>query len=265
MVALLLWLAACETQVNTAEQSASTVRCLLREDSRAAAAVAEQALARFGNGSELLKLYGQSLLRDRTRSASAREYLEKAIALAPKDPEAHYLLAQWACLHNAEQLCLDSAKRALAAAPGNELASLQLNALAAIAAAKLGQTEVARQAWQQSWSSNLNLRVRDPLSAFQYVEFLEQNGGGAQAAVVVAAILRHNPQFGPAHAQQARRLFAKGETKEAIAAAENALKGILMNKETTRAMHMLLARAWFRAGNEAKAAEHQKWIEQNPH
>ena len=118
-----------------------------------------------------LKAQGRALLEDRTRSAQARAPLEKAVKLTPNDPEAHYYLARWACLHNADRLCLAEAGTALRLAPGNDDASLQLNTLAGIAAEKLGQPETAEKAFAAALSSNRKLGSKTR-AAYQYLDFL---------------------------------------------------------------------------------------------
>lgn len=234
-------------------------------DSEAALESAEKGITAHPGSAELLKAASRLLLRDRRRSAAAGELLARAVEIAPKDPETHYYRAQWACLHNEEALCIDAAEKALTLAPGNRTADLQLNTLIGIAANKLNQPEKAEAAFRRAIEDNKALDLRDPLAAYQYVDFLLRRARDEEAQETVQWLLLKVPTFGPALLARAQFLARQGQQEVAITLAEKALVSEWMDKDKLRAAHMLLARAHFLLGDDAKAAKHQKWIEENPH
>ena len=211
-----------------------------------------------------LKAQGRALLEDRTRSAQARAPLEKAVKLTPNDPEAHYYLARWACLHNADRHCLAEAATTLRLAPGNDDASLQLNTLMGIAAEKLGQPETAEKAFVAALEANKRLGLKDPLSAFQFIDFLLKRARDDDAQPLVQLLMDKSPAFGPAFLEHAKYLARQGQKEKAAELAEYSLKLRWMDKEKQRAAHVLLARTYFQLGNEKEAQRHQEWVEQNP-
>ncbi len=212
---------------------------------------------------ERLKAQGRALLDDRTRSAQARTPLEKAVKLAPGDPEAHYYLARWACLHNEDRLCVAEARAALALAPRNDDAALQLQTLIGIAAERLSQPEAAEAAFIAALEANKRLGLKDPLAAFQYVDFLLKRARDADASPLIQLLIDKVPAFGPAYLERAKMLAREGKRKEAVELAEYSLKLRWMDREKQRAAHVLLARAYFQLGDEESARKHQEWVEQN--
>jgi tetratricopeptide (TPR) repeat protein len=212
----------------------------------------------------LLKAKGSLLLRDRTRSAQGRAPLERAVKLAPKDPEARYYLAQWACLHNEEALCLSEAAAALRLAPGNVNATLQLNTLIGIAAEKLSRPAQAERAFTAALQANRRLGFKDPLAAFQFVDFLLKRGREEQAQPLVELLMKEAPTFGPAFLERAKYLARQGKLEQGASLAEYSLGLAAMDREKQRAAHLLLARTCFQLGREEDAQRHQSWVEQNP-
>lgn len=237
---------------NAAEQRGDAVR---------AEQIVRQALVTNPNSVELLKAEGRMLLRDQSRSALARDPLTKAVALAPKDPEAHYYLSQWACLLNMDEQCMSEARQALRLAPGNVQAELQLNTLIGMAAEKTGAAAVADAAFRASYVANQKLGLPDPLSVYQYVLFLLKRAKDEEAQAIVVVLMQKAPRFGPAWLERAKWVAKKGQTAEAVRMAEQALTLPGMQKEQLRAAHMLLARTYFQLGREDEASKHQEWIE----
>jgi tetratricopeptide (TPR) repeat protein len=224
----------------------------------------DAALRSQPDSAQLLKAKGSLLLRERTRSAQARAPLERAVALAPKDPEARYYLAQWACLHHEEELCLAEATESLRLAPGNANAALQLNTLIGIAAEKLSRPAQAEKAFAAALEANRDLGWRDPLAAFQYIDFLLKRGREEQAQPLVELLMKHVPSFGPAFLERAKHLARQDKLEQAVELAEHSLKLAGMDREKQRAAHLLLARACFQLGREEDAQRHQSWVEENP-
>jgi tetratricopeptide (TPR) repeat protein len=231
----------------------------------AAARIIDRGLEKHPRSAPLLKARGGALLQDRRRSATAGEPLRKAVEVAPKDAEAHYLYSQWACLHNQQELCIREAEAALGLEPRNAIAALQLKTLIGVAADKLDRPAQAEAAFRQALEINRKMGLPDPVAAHRFVDFLAQRGREDEAQPVVDLLLAHSPRFGPAYLERAKYLNGKGETQKAIDLAERALDLEGMDREKLRAAHLLLARAWFRLGREEQAARHQTWIEQNPH
>jgi tetratricopeptide (TPR) repeat protein len=224
----------------------------------------DAALRSQPDSAELLKAKGSLLLRDRRRSAQARAPLERAVKLAPKDPEARYYLAQWACLHHEEALCLAEATASLRLAPGNADAALQLNTLIGIAAERLSRPAQAEKAFAAALEANRALGWKDPLAAFQYIDFLLKRGREEQAQPLVELLMKHAPTFGPAFLERAKHLARQEKFEEAIELAEYSLKLGAMDREKQRAAHLLLARTCFQMGRQEDAQRHQSWVEANP-
>jgi tetratricopeptide (TPR) repeat protein len=232
-------------------------------DPAGALQAAQDGLAVHPQSVPLLKAAGRLLLRDQRRSALARDPLTRAVQLAPQDPETHYYFSQWACLHNMDALCETEARKALEMAPGNEQASLQLNTLIGMAAERQNRPEAAEQAHRRSLESNRKTGLRDPLAAYQYLDFLLKRGRDEDAQTLVALLIDRAPSFGPAWLERAKYLARQGKTTAAIDLAEKALTLEAMDAEKLRAAHVLLARAYFQLGREEEAARHQAWVEQN--
>jgi tetratricopeptide (TPR) repeat protein len=242
------------------------VDCYMRlGEANTALITLEKALTSHPNSVPLLKTAGRLLLHDRQRSARAKEPLSRAVELAPNDPETHYFLSQWACLHNQEEICLEEAEKTLSMASGNAAAGLQMNTLIGVAASKLGQPEKADAAFREALAINRQTGLRDPASAFRYVDFLVRQSRNDEALPLVDEILKKAPSFGPAHLERAKALQRAGKPEEAIRLAQQALKLDGMERDNLRAAHMLLARCYFQLGDDEAAAKHQEWIEKNPH
>ena len=205
-----------------------------------------------------LKAEGRALLVDRTRSAQARAALEKAVQLAPGDPEARYFLARWACLHQENALCLTEARAALALSPGNGNASVQLNTLIGIAAGRAGQPDAAEAAFQSALESNRRMGLKDPLAALHYVDFLLQQQRDGEAEALVGLLIERAPAFGPAYLERAKILARRGKRAEAAETAELSLKLRWMDRDRQRAAHALLAQLYSQLGDQDQARLHQE-------
>lgn len=210
-----------------------------------------------------LKAEGQALLDDRTRSAQARGPLEKAVKLTPGDPEAHYYLARWACLHNEDRLCMGEARAALSLAPHNDDAALQLQTMIGIAAQNTNQPKAAEAAFVAALGANKRMGLKDPLAAFQYIDFLLKRARDSDALPIIQLLMDKVPAFGPAYLERAKLLARDGQRKEAVEMAEYCLKLRWMDREKQRAAHVLLARTYYQLGDEESARKHQEWVEQN--
>ena len=240
--------------------------CHLRlGDPKAALEALDRGLRAHPESVAMLKTAARLLLHDRRWSARANDPLERALKLVPEDPELHYYMSQWACLHNREDLCLEEAEKTLAMAPGNAAAGLQLNTLIGIAASKLGQPEKAEAAFLKALDYNRRSGLGDPAAAYRYVDFLNREARAEEALKLATEILEKAPAFGPAHLERAKALQREGKPEEAIQLTEKALGLDGMQRENLRAAHMLLARCYFLLGDEEAAAKHQEWIEKNPH
>jgi tetratricopeptide (TPR) repeat protein len=139
-----------------------------------------------------------------------------------------------------------------------------MNTLLGMCEARLDHLDGARAAFVAAMEVNRRAPVLDPSSAYQYVQFLVRSGAAAEALPIIGEVLRHAPDFGPAHLEQAKALERAGNLDAAVASARRALAAAANSPANVRAAHLILARCFFRLGRTAEAEAEQKWIESNP-
>src|SRR5690606_30435781 len=93
-------------------------------------------------------------------------------------------------------------ERAALALPGlNDLARLQMYTLLGMCHGQLpddADARGAREAFERALEINAARQPYDPVSAFQYVQFLSRHGDTDAAERVVDQILQRAPRFAPA-------------------------------------------------------------------
>lgn len=207
------------------------------------------------------KRLGQLLLKTNPEDGRAEQLLAQAAQAQPRDAEAHYLYGQWACLNNRQELCLIELKKALALAPSNHLAQMQIYTMIAVAEDQSNRPHPAESAFLKAQQYNRLLPAPDPLATFQYVKFLTSHSREEEAQRVLLELLRRTPDYGPALFERAKYLLKKGQSEEAISEGEKALKSSGNDAAQLRAIHAFLAKTYFALGRDAQAEAHQRAIE----
>jgi tetratricopeptide (TPR) repeat protein len=249
---LYVLLSSCYTQMADTAKAVATLRAGLR--AHPASPVLERAL-------------GQLLFRGRYDNVEAGALLGRAARALPKDPEARHYYAQWAYLNGRDRICVEHERAALALPGLNDLATLQMQTLLGMCYSRLPEAEGeagARRAFQAAYEINGRRTTYDPVSAFQYVQFLARYGEDAAAQVIVDGILQRVPRFAPARLERAKYHDKAGDPTRAIAEARLALASDGNDVNTERAAHILIARCYALLGNAEEAASEQAWIEAHP-
>jgi tetratricopeptide (TPR) repeat protein len=196
----------------------------------------------------------------KTRALSiARGLLERAVAMAPRDPLVHYVYGR-AFREDAPDLALKSWEKALELGPGPELCVEIYTQKAALHAAR-SEFAAAEQAFQAALEQNRALRMVQPQAALEYARFLYQHHKFPEAEAVVEGVLRWRPLYPPARLERARLFERQKRWAEAIREAEFVLSHSEDNPPLARQAHLVLARAYRFAGDLEKSRRHVAWLE----
>jgi tetratricopeptide (TPR) repeat protein len=193
--------------------------------------------------------------------AGAENTLAETARLLPRDPEAHFLYGQWACLNNRHELCVIELKKSLLLAPPNEQARMQIYTLTAMAEEELGRTAAAEASFRRALAANRKLAEQSPHATQRFVEFLAQRNRDQEAQPLVDEILKYAPNFGPAHFERAKWLARQRRLDDALAAGQRALENLNGQTEALRAVHAFMAKTFFAAGRPDEAKVHEDWIQ----
>ena len=225
----------------------------------------DAALATHPDSGILQKALGRALLDSRSADSRTGQLLANARKVLPGDAEAHFLYGQWACLRQQESACVQALNSALAlTAPDNYVALVLINGMLGVARDRLSQPRLATAAFERALAAYGKLEPPVPEVPYQYVRFLLARSDLAAAQRVNKEILRRNPQFAPAHLEQAQFHFRAGRVEPAIEEANLALGYAPADKTLLRAIHVFLVKAYSALGREAEAREHQQWVDSNP-
>jgi tetratricopeptide (TPR) repeat protein len=190
--------------------------------------------------------------------------VRKAALARPLDPQAHYLLGQWACLNDRQDLSVRELTRALELTSANPRARMQIHTYLGISYERLNRPGDAEKAYRQALAVNRKLRAPDPGAYMQLAKFLEDEQREAEAQEVLAEVLRLAPAFGPAHLERAKFLADQDKPVEALAEGELALRYAGTGGLQLRAAHAFLARIDSVLGRAGEAKAHREWIETHP-
>lgn len=210
------------------------------------------------------KALGRLLLRENPRDPQIEQLLSGAVRARPRDAEARYLYGQWACLNNRFDACLTELNKALALAPDNNEARMQIHTLIGMAEEQRGRVAPAGVAFAEALRVNRRLSPPDPPAAFEYAKFLLNHARDEEAQRVVEQILAWSPNFGPARFERAKFLAKKGQLNEAAREAEAALRAPGTNPTRLRAVHAFLAKTYFALGRESETRKHEQIIQTPP-
>lgn len=196
----------------------------------------------------------------KTRAAEiARSLLAQAVAMAPANPSAHYNHGR-ALFRTDADAAMAAWHKALALDPPDEL---RLQILTQLAQARDLRSDAAgaAEAFRSALDINRRLPRRAPEPAIEYVRFLQRQGRGAEAEALVDEIVGWNPWAPEARIERARMLADKGNWQDVITEGEFVLRAAADNRELLRVAHLLLARAYYRLDQPAKAQGHREWLE----
>lgn len=189
----------------------------------------------------------------------AQRLLSEAVAMAPQHPSARYnygralgrtdiagALAQW--------------EKALALGPADEL-RLQIYTQIGRAKDSLSDVPGAEEAFRAALDINRRLPRRVPEAAIEYVRFLQVHSQSSRAEAVLEEVLAWNPWSPEARAERARFLADRRQWTEVIVEGEFVLRNARDDRALLRLAHLLLARAYYRLDQPAKAQVHRAWLE----
>ncbi len=197
---------------------------------------------------------------DQSKQERCISLLSGAVALSPTDPVALYNLGRGLRLLARSEQAIPTLKRALAANPTGELATLIWTEIG-LAEQKLSHGNAAEDAFGHAFQLNLGLSRHLVASAFIFHTFLMAEDKKRQAAEVLGNILRWNPAFLPARMEHARMLVEQGRLVEAAGEAETIAKNADPADVTLlRAAHVFLLQLYRRMGRSEAAARHESWL-----
>ena len=213
----------------------------------------------------LLELFLGELLMDvQPYSLEAGQLLEHSVRTAPRDPEARHSYARWAHMNLRERTCVAQEKAALLLPGLDDVTLLEMNTLLGVCSDRIEDAAGARAAFRRANAINLRQKTYDPVTAWQYVQFLRRFGEDAEVQSIVGEILQRVPEFGLARLERAKYFDREGQPVKAAEAAQLVLQSAGNDLDVERAAHGILARSFTALGETANAAREQAWIEAHP-
>lgn len=213
----------------------------------------------------VLELFLGELLMDvQPYSLEAGQLLEHSVRTAPHDPEARHSYARWAHMNLRERICVAQEKAALLLPGLDDVTLLEMNTLLGICSGRIEDAAGARAAFRRANAINLRQKTYDPVTAWQYVQFLRRFGEDAEVQSIVGEILQRVPEFGLARLERAKYFDREGQPVKAAEAAQLVLQSAGNDLDVERAAHGILARSFTALGETANAAREQAWIEAHP-
>ncbi len=226
---------------------------LRAQNVEAARAAANEALAEKPDSVPALMLRGRIAMAENDFD-QARTVLAKAASLAPDKSGPQFLLGFFHYVDNDFVRARPVLERARKLAPRDAQAALFL----AMTYDGLAMPEQARPVFEEA------IRLGDTAgSRLAYARMLYAQGQYATAQTHVARALQLGPESRDAHYEQARLHFVSNRFGECIASATRAL-ALAGDGTTERSIHFLLSRAYERAGDKQRAAEHRARFEAIP-
>ena len=207
-------------------------------------------------------IFRKALARLLSNSSAQADALLAGLAKdLPRDPETHYLYAQWACVNDKNEFCVAESTKAIALSGTNLYAVMQLNTLRGIANDTLNRVPQAEAAFRQAWTANRKLTKPSPHASLKFVEFLSKRNRDAEAQTLNDELLKSFPDFGEAHFERAKSLANQRRNADAVEPAKRALSLLEKDEKQAKAMHAFLAKTYFALGQTADAEFHQKAVE----
>lgn len=207
---------------------------------------------------------GELLMDAQSYSIEAGELLEHSVRTAPRDPEARHSYARWAHMNLRERICVSQEKAALLLPGIDDVTLMKMNTLLGICSGKIEDAAGARVAFRRANAINLRQKTYDPMTAWQYAQFLGRFGEDAEIQSIVGEILERVPDFGLARLERAKYFDREGQSDKAAEAARLVLQSAGNDLNVERAAHGILARSFTALGETGNASREQAWIEAHP-
>lgn len=221
---------------------------------------AERGVKRYPTSGLLLKATGAMILQENSSSERAGELLERSTKAMPQDPGTHYAYGLWALMNHREEIAIAAERRALALSPPGDL-KVQALTFIGLGEDALKRPQRAEAAFRDAVAASRKLPKPNPNAALEFAMFLTRQSRQGEAQKLLDEILKFAPDFGPAHLERAKYLFAQGDLVSALAEARIALDHAGSDPKSLRAAHAFLAKTCFALGRMDEAEVHQSWIE----
>jgi tetratricopeptide (TPR) repeat protein len=221
--------------------------------SRSAIIEAEKLLATDPANWNALLLLGRAAMAEQ-RYPEARRFFERAVAANPRAAKAHFMLGFCSYVDNDFRLALEPLKSARNLNPKDAPTALYL----ALTHQGLAEPALAKPHFEAAMELS-----SDPEIRLAYARALIEQGDLDKAQPLIAKALQLAPNSRDAHYEMARLKLETGLAAQAAAEAELALQ-LPSSGITDRQVHFLLAKAYAKLGDSAKAAIHRKAFEAIP-
>jgi len=185
------------------------------------------------------------------RLPEARRDLERAVELEPGSAYAQFMLGFYYYLANDFRLALAPLERARALDPESSRTHFYL----ALAYEGLAAADQAIAMYERARTLALEARKPDPDLSIAYARLLFTLGRYDGSLRLVEEGLAADPGSRDAHYERGRLALEVGDFARAVREGEQALR-LESAGTTARQIHYLLARAYGRAGDRERAAEH---------
>ncbi len=213
----------------------------------------------------VLELFLGELLMDvQPYSVEAGQLLEHSVRTQPRDPEARHSYARWAHMNLRERTCVAQEKAAILLPGLDDVTLMKMNTLLGICSGRIEDAAGARAAFRRANAINLRQKSYDPVTAWEYLQFLVRFGEDSEVQSIAGEILERVPGFGLARLERAKYFDREGQPDKAAEAAQLALQSAGNDLDVERAAHEILARSFTALGDTANAAREQAWIEAHP-
>lgn len=179
------------------------------------------------------------------------------------------LLAPLPCQQGKAEACIAAVLKALNTTDREDWVSRRsLYAAMANAQASLKLYADAGVSWHGAWEANCKAPGMDAESGVAAGEFFLSRDRLPEAAAVLNELMEREPTYAPAWLATARLRVAQNRREDAVLLAERALdlgqkSQPPLSLERQRDIRLFLSINYHALGQEARAREHQLWIQQN--
>jgi tetratricopeptide (TPR) repeat protein len=180
----------------------------------------------------------------------ARECLDRAMSADPDSSDSQFLLGFWFYRQNQMPDAERELRKAEKMNPSDPRAALYVG----LTEETLGRVTQALAQYERAMRLEEATRHPHAEAWITCARLLMVNGDLDRAAKLLADAVRMEPGSRDAQFESARLALRNGDTAQAIAAGEKALR--LTGETADRQIHFLLVRAYRMAGREADAARH---------
>lgn len=185
--------------------------------------------------------------------------LEKALQLAPDNALAHYNYCRLQVLRRKFNLASPECQKALTL-PADDTLKIAAYSQLGLAEDQLSHNDAAEAAFHSAAQLNRKTSVHDLGASRYFIYFLTKQSRDMEAGAVIDEALDWAPASAPLLMERAELLAREGQWQGAVDSAELALVHVGEDKETERAVHVFLARTYYRLKQPDKAQVHQQWL-----